>query len=245
MALEHRHHPPHEPGTGAHVATDPVCGMRVDPHRTPHRHEHGGRTWYFCSAGCRAKFAADPDRYLAGEAASPEAVRPETVYTCPMLPEVRQIGPGSCPICGMALEPLSPSADAGPNPELADMQRRFKIGLVLTLPVLVLEMGPHLTGLHLLGRQAVNGLQLLLATPVVLWAGWPVLRPRLGVADQPQPQHVHADRARDRRRLALQRGRHRGAGHLPCGLSRRRRLGRGLFRGGFGDHGPRAPGPGA
>jgi Cu+-exporting ATPase len=173
MALEHPHHPPHGPAAPAKLVTDPVCGMQVDPHRTPHRHEHGGRTWHFCSAGCRAKFAADPDRYLAGEVAPSEPAPAGTVYTCPMHPEVRQIGPGSCPICGMALEPLSPTADAGPNPELADMQRRFRIGLVLTLPVLALEMGPHLTGLHLLGRQSANWLQLLLATPVVLWAGWP------------------------------------------------------------------------
>jgi Cu+-exporting ATPase len=173
MALEHPHHPPHGQTAPAALATDPVCGMEVDPHRTPHRHEHGDRAWYFCSAGCRAKFAADPDRYLAGKTASPEPVRPDTVYTCPMHPEVRQIGPGSCPMCGMALEPLSPTAEAGPNPELADMQRRFRIGLVLTLPILVLEMGPHLTGLHLVGRQTANWLQLLLATPVVLWAGWP------------------------------------------------------------------------
>ncbi len=99
-----------------------------------------------------------------------------TVYTCPMHPEVRQIGPGSCPICGMALEPEMVSAEAAPNPELADFTRRFWIGGLLTLPVVALEMGGHLTGLHqYLGQQTGNWLQLLFATPVVLWAGWPLL----------------------------------------------------------------------
>ena len=151
---------------------DLVCGMHVDPHQTPHRHELHGQTYYFCSAGCRAKFAADPDRFLGDQVPAPAP--PDAIYTCPMHPEVRQVGPGSCPICGMALEPLDVAAEAGPNPELVDMTRRFWIGLVLTLPVLALEMGGHLTNLHmLLGLQASNGLQLLLATPVVLWAGWP------------------------------------------------------------------------
>ncbi|MGE3738357.1 MAG: heavy metal translocating P-type ATPase, partial [Geminicoccaceae bacterium] len=151
---------------------DPVCGMSVDPHQTPHRHELRGQTYHFCSAGCRTKFAADPDRYL-GDRVPPPA-QPDAIYTCPMHPEVRQVGPGSCPICGMALEPLDVTAEAGPNPELADMSRRFWIGLVLTLPVLALEMGGHLTNLHmLLGQQTGNWLQLLFATPVVLWAGWP------------------------------------------------------------------------
>jgi P-type Cu+ transporter len=165
------HHAP--PSSSAQAVKDPVCGMDVDPHTTKHRHEHAGRTYYFCSAGCRTKFAADPERYLGGKA--PQALAPEgAIYTCPMHPEVRQVGPGNCPICGMALEPLEVTAEAGPNPELADMTRRFWIGLVLTLPVIALEMGGHLTNLHmLLGRQASNWLQLLFATPVVLWAGWP------------------------------------------------------------------------
>ncbi len=155
---------------------DPVCGMTVDPHTAKHRGEHGGRTWYFCSQGCKTKFLAHPERYLneaeAGKAV--ETVPEGTVYTCPMHPEIRQIGPGSCPICGMALEPEMASAATPPNPELADMSRRFWIGLVLALPVLALEMGGHLTGLHMLvSRQASNWLQFLFATPVVLWAGWP------------------------------------------------------------------------
>jgi Cu+-exporting ATPase len=152
---------------------DPVCGMTVDPHTTPHRSQHRGHAYYFCSAGCRAKFAADPEKYL-GAAQAPEPVPEGTIYTCPMHPEIRQVGPGSCPICGMALEPELATAETGPNPELADMTRRFWIGLVLTIPVVALEMGGHFTGLHMvLGQTTSNWLQLVLATPVVLWAGWP------------------------------------------------------------------------
>jgi len=159
---------------GAHVVKDPVCGMSVDPHTAKHRAEHAGRTYYFCSAGCKAKFEADPERYLSPEQRRQEPVPEGTIYTCPMHPEVRQVGPGSCPICGMALEPELVTAETGPNPELVDMTRRLWIGAVLTIPVFLLEMGGHLTGLtHWLGQQASNWLQLLLATPVVLWAGWP------------------------------------------------------------------------
>ena len=152
---------------------DPVCGMTVDPHKTAHRVTHAGQPYYFCSAGCRTKFLADPERYL-GPAQAAESVPEGTIYTCPMHPEIRQVGPGSCPICGMALEPLLATAESGPNPELADMSRRFWVGLVLSVPVLLLEMGGHLTGLnHLIPRSISNWLQFALATPVVLWAGWP------------------------------------------------------------------------
>jgi Cu+-exporting ATPase len=154
---------------------DPVCGMTVDPHTTPHRHTHHGHPYYFCSSGCRTKFAADPAKYLDGKDKSPAAAVPEgTIYTCPMHPEIRQVGPGSCPICGMALEPEIATAETGPNPELVDMTRRFWIGLLLTLPVLTLEMGGHFFGLHMiLGQTLSNWLQFALATPVVLWAGLP------------------------------------------------------------------------
>ena len=154
---------------------DPVCGMAVDPHTTPHRHSYDGLPYYFCSAGCLNKFSADPRKYLAAKQAKPSTAVPEgTLYTCPMHPQIRQVGPGSCPICGMALEPELASADAGPNPEFLDMTRRFWIGLVLTLPVVALEMGGHLTNLHmLLGQKVSNWLQFGLATPVVLWGGWP------------------------------------------------------------------------
>jgi len=152
---------------------DPVCGMTVDPHVTPHRQSHDGRTYYFCSAGCREKFAAEPTRYLAPSGAQP-AVAEATIYTCPMHPQIRQPGPGVCPICGMALEPELASAAATPNPELVDMTRRLWVGLALSVPVVALEMGGHLFDLHMLiGRTASNWLQLLFATPVVLWAGWP------------------------------------------------------------------------
>ena len=161
--------------TGATVK-DPVCGMTVDPATTPHHADHAGTAYHFCSAGCRTKFIADPAKYVHPKPtlrAEPVAVG--TIYTCPMHPQIRQIGPGSCPICGMALEPETPSAEAGPNPELVDFTRRFWIGLVLTLPVVVLEMGGHLTGMiHLVGGPQVgNWLQLAFGTPAVLWAGWP------------------------------------------------------------------------
>ena len=160
----------------AHKVKDPVCGMMVDPHTTRHKAEHGGRPYYFCSAGCREKFLADPERYLdpAIAAAKAEPVPEGTTYTCPMHPEIRQIGPGSCPICGMALEPVLVSLDDGPNEELIDMTRRFRIGLALAIPVVILEMGGHFLGLnHYVGQRTSNWLQLILATPVFLWAGWP------------------------------------------------------------------------
>jgi Cu+-exporting ATPase len=153
---------------------DPVCGMTVDPHTTPHRHSHRGHPYYFCSSGCRTKFASNPEKYLSPQENAPADVAEGTVYTCPMHPEVRQIGPGSCPICGMALEPEIATAETGPNPELADMTRRFWIGLALTVPVFVLEMGAHLFGAHAwLNQTLSNWLQFVFATPVVLWAGWP------------------------------------------------------------------------
>jgi len=156
------------------LVKDPVCGMTVDPHKTPHRAEHARRTYYFCAAGCRTKFLADPERYLAPAEAHPEPVKPGAIYTCPMHPQIRQVGPGTCPICGMALEPVEISAEHGPHPELVDMQRRFWVAVALTIPILALEMGGHLTGLaHLLQPSSANWLQLVLATPVVLWAGWP------------------------------------------------------------------------
>ncbi len=148
--------------------------MSVDPHTAKHRHTHKGQPYYFCSAGCRTKFIANPDKYLSPDQHKAAPVPEGTIYTCPMHPEIRQVGPGSCPICGMALEPEIATADTGPNPELIDMTRRFWIGLVLTLPVFALEMGGHLTGLHmLLGQTTSNWIQFALATPVVLWAGWP------------------------------------------------------------------------
>ena len=171
----HGDHAHHDHAAGAGLVKDPVCGMDVDPHAAKHRAEHRGRPYYFCSAGCRTKFEADPGKYLSPAAAQPPEPVPEgTIYTCPMHPEVRQVGPGNCPICGMALEPVLATADTGPNPELADMTRRFWIGLALALPVFAMEMGGHLFGLdHRIDPQVSNWIQLALATPVVLWAGWP------------------------------------------------------------------------
>ena len=166
----HSHHHPASTDSGV---VDPVCGMTVDPHKTAHRHDHQGHTYCFCSAGCRTKFVAEPQRYVS-KIEAPAAVPQGTIYTCPMHPEIRQPGPGSCPICGMALEPELASAETGPSPEFVDMRRRFWIGFVLALPVVALEMGGHLTNLHMiLGQNWSNWLQFLFATPVVLWAGWP------------------------------------------------------------------------
>ena len=147
-------------------ATDPVCGMQVDPAATRHHAAHAGTTFHFCSAGCRDKFVADADRYLTTHDEQPADTA--ATYTCPMHPEVRQIGPGNCPICGMALEPLTASAETAANPELADMKRRLWIGAALTVPVVALHMIP-------LGFDT-NWPQLILATPVVLWAGLPFFR---------------------------------------------------------------------
>src|SRR5690242_18695811 len=169
MSHDHAHHH----GADKTGVIDPVCGMTVDPHKTPHRAEHAGHPYYSCSAGCRTKFIADPARHL-GEKKEPEPMPEGTIYTCPMHPEIRQVGPGSCPICGMALEPELVSADSGPNPELIDMTRRFWIGAAFAAPVVVLEMGAHLAGAHNWIPQTLsNWLQFALATPVVLWAGWP------------------------------------------------------------------------
>ena len=156
-------------------ATDPVCGMKVDPAKAPQRHTHGGRAYYFCGSGCRGKFVTEPGKYL--DAASSTAATPPAaegmIYTCPMHPEVRQLAPGACPICGMALEPQSGIADDGDGGELADMTRRLWISAVLALPVVILEMGTHLFGFAPLSHTASASVQLVFATPVVLWGGWP------------------------------------------------------------------------
>ncbi|WP_425106293.1 heavy metal translocating P-type ATPase [Ancylobacter sp.] len=156
------------------MAKDPVCGMDVDPHTATLKAEHNGITYYFCAQGCRTKFIANPEKYL-GDRAPAEPVPEGTEYTCPMHPEIVQVGSGSCPICGMALEPMLVSLDDGPNHELLDMTRRFWIGLALTAPVFALEMGAHLIPAlhHAVPPNVSNWVQLALATPVVLWAGWP------------------------------------------------------------------------
>jgi len=153
-------------------AIDPVCGMRVNREGARHRFAYRGEEYFFCSGRCRERFAAEPERFLKPKQPEPDA--PEgAIYTCPMHPEVRQIGPGSCPICGMALEPEQVSLDRGPDPELIDMTGRFWIALALTLPVFAIEMGSHFGVMHLLPPAWSNWISLALSTPVVLWAGAP------------------------------------------------------------------------
>jgi P-type Cu+ transporter len=163
----------HTARAAAATATDPVCGMNVDPATSAHRHIHDGREYFFCCTACRGKFAADPRKYLHRTAATPPAEPQGTIYICPMHPEIRQTGPSHCPICGMALEPEAGAAaedDAGG--ERADMTRRFWISAALTLPIVVLEMGGHF-GLWRASGPLADLAQFILATPVVLWGGWP------------------------------------------------------------------------
>ena len=173
----HQHGHLADAGPVAGAVKDPVCGMTVDPQTTLHRTTHSGTDYYFCSAGCRQKFEAEPARYLVPNSLGsekPAAPAPAgIVYTCPMHPQIRQFGPGSCPICGMALEPEVATADTGPSAERVDMERRLWIGLALAVPVVILEMGGHLTNLHLVSPAISTWIQFALATPVVLWAGWP------------------------------------------------------------------------
>lgn len=159
------------PGANAAVGKviDPVCGMQVDPNTTAHHAQYEGSDYHFCSARCREKFVADPEKVLSPQA--PVAAPAGTIYICPMHPEIRQEGPGTCPICGMALEPDIPSLDDGDNPELRDFSRRFWWTLPLTVTVLLLAMfGHYLPGLS---AEARTWTELVLSLPVVLWAGWP------------------------------------------------------------------------
>jgi Cu+-exporting ATPase len=154
------------------AAIDPVCGMKVARETAKHRFAYRGQDYFFCSARCRERFEAEPEKFLKPK--QPEPAAPAgTIYTCPMHPQVRQVGPGSCPICGMALEPEQVSLDDAPDPELIDMTRRFWIALVLTLPVFVIEMGSHLGLMHLVPPEWSNWISFVLTTPVVLWAGAP------------------------------------------------------------------------
>ena len=177
MALDaHDHHDhPHGHGTPAPGSVlDPVCGMTVDPQTAKHRNDHAGHNYYFCSAGCAKKFAATPEKYLSKNEAAITPMPEGTIYTCPMHPQIRQVGPGFCPICGMALEPEIATAETGPNPELVDMSRRFWVGVALSVPVVVLEMGAHIAGAHgWVDPTLSNWIQFAFATPVVLWGGWP------------------------------------------------------------------------
>jgi Cu+-exporting ATPase len=172
-AHDHCHHHPGGGEAGGRV-TDPVCGMTVDPATSKHRFDHQGQTFHFCSARCRERFAAAPDDYLTR--AEPAPAPAGAVWTCPMHPEIRQDHPGACPICGMALEPLAPAAEPESNPELRDMARRFWVGVVLSVPLVALAMGDMTPGAPLARLVPPHWsmlLQFVLASPVVLWSGWP------------------------------------------------------------------------
>ena len=165
------------------IVTDPVCGMKVDTRNAQHRYELGETSYYFCSARCLDKFKASPDHYLNPPEEDPAVSSPAlgalpeasqgTIWTCPMHPEIRRDGPGTCPICGMGLEPLEPSLEEETNPELIDMTRRFWASAVLSLPLIILTFGAELVGWEPLPMRVSLWVQLALATPVVLWGGWP------------------------------------------------------------------------
>jgi Cu+-exporting ATPase len=168
----------HEIGAGGPRGgeTDPVCGMTVDPARAAGKSDHAGRTYYFCAPSCKSKFDTDPARYLGGP--PPAESHPEgTLFTCPMDPEIVREGPGSCPICGMALEPMVATAGDGPNPELEMMSRRFWACLALSAPLLALAMGEMVVGPERVERVVpaswMAWVQLALAAPVVVWGGRP------------------------------------------------------------------------
>src|ERR1700730_5628375 len=152
---------------------DPVCGMTVDPAATKHQSEHAGQTYHFCSSGCRKRFEADPVRYVTVFSKSAQPAAGEVLWTCPMHPQVQRAGPGSCPICGMALEPMTPAGGDAANPELHDMTRRFWVCVALSVPLVVLAMAGDIGNPALLPPPAAIWVQLVLATPAVLWVGWP------------------------------------------------------------------------
>ena len=159
-------------------ALDPVCGMTVDPNKAAGSYEYKGKTYYFCSTHCLHRFREDPENFLHKSALPIVRIesKPGQKYTCPMHPEIVRDAPGSCPICGMALEPVTVSLDDEENPELVDMNRRFWVSLLLTIPVFAIGMSDLIPGQplqHRVAQTALNWVQLLLATPVVLWGGWP------------------------------------------------------------------------
>src|SRR6516162_4533159 len=168
----------HAPAPPAEVR-DPVCGMPVDPAKARHRASHGGHGYVFCSARCREKFTAEPARYLVGTAqgrGAAAAAAGEVLWTCPMHPQIVRSAPGSCPICGMALEPMTPAAGEAENPELRDMTRRFWVGVAVSLPLLAIAMAEHVNKPALdalISPRLLVWVQLILGTPAVLWGGWP------------------------------------------------------------------------
>src|SRR5580704_4512256 len=174
---------------------DPVCGMMVDPQKSAGKVAHGNQTYYFCSKRCAERFEKEPERFLAAPGASAmeppshadthhpaghkssasdaiSAAKADARYTCPMHPEIVQIGPGSCPICGMALEPMDAFAEVEADPEYDSMRRRFWVSAALSLPVLLIAMFGDALKLPI-SSSTRNWLEFVLATPVVLWGGWP------------------------------------------------------------------------
>ena len=232
------------------LAKDPVCGMSVDPATAKWKSEYRGQTIFFCNPSCKAKFDANPEQYAAKLSEEPgvgsfAALHPSGVspahddtstqdsglrtqdsqsairnpqsaieYTCPMDPEIVRDAPGPCPICGMALEPRTVTLADQPNPELVDMRRRFVVSVILTIPFLVamVDMAIAARGGHPRLTLLQNPwVQLILATPVVLWAGWPFFERAWRSLRHAAPQHVHAHRPRHRRRVCVQRRGHAGA----------------------------------
>ncbi len=167
----------HSHTSSSNKAIDPVCGMTVEPDKTEHHVRHGHQDFHFCSAGCKTKFVAKPEHYLKNRPPDQEEAAPEgTMYTCPMHPEIRQLGPGSCPICGMALEPEIFELDLGPDPEYIDMRRRLWISALFTIPLFIYAMGDLIPGKPFdgwLSPSTAQWAQFFLATPVVLWGAWP------------------------------------------------------------------------
>jgi Cu+-exporting ATPase len=178
MQAHDQHHSRDPEGGTVPLTIDPVCGMQVEPSKTPHHASHTGRDYHFCSARCRERFLAAPEQFAAtkevqiAEPGMTPAAPAGTIYTCPMHPQIRQNGPGSCPICGMALEPEMPSLEEEESPELRDFTRRFWWTLPLTAIVLILAMLGH--RIPFLSTQLRTWVELLLSTPVMLWAGWPI-----------------------------------------------------------------------
>jgi len=169
---DHSHaHEGHAPGQ----AIDPVCGMTVDPSTTPHHARHAGQDYHFCSAGCRERFVARPEIFLDGSTREAVQGPDDVVYTCPMHPQIEQIGPGTCPICGMALEPKGVAVIEGPSEEYLDMRRRFIVSAILTAPLALIVMLRHFwpMSVEAFGARPLDWTELALATPVVLWGGWP------------------------------------------------------------------------
>ena len=231
------------------MAIDPVCGMTVDPNAGKPSYAHGGHTYHFCSDGCRLKFAADPDRYL-NKQGEPEPLPKGTLYTCPMHPQIVQEGPGPCPICGMALEPMGvpPEHEHGGNAELIDFTRRLWVAAPLSLALVALDMGSHMFGLRPAAIPRAAGRAMAEARPrraggaVVRLA---VLRARLRLDPLGLAQYVHPDRARHRRGVSLQPGRNAGAGTFPDRHARHAWPDPDLFRGGRRHRHARAGRPGA